>query len=203
MQRAAARRRRPASSAAGSGSSHSSRRRSAGIRRSASVHDAASNTYQSFTSRCASTCSTSSAEAPHLLFAHDVDRRRRGDRVVVVDELQERFLDVTRPRLEEDVAATDAFFARHVLEDRQHLLAQGAREDVVEVFRRARTRARVAVLERPPRRVDVGRRVDERQQFEDPVPAAASSARAGPGDEERIGRSASPCRRGCRAATGS
>ena len=40
-------------------------------------------------------------EAPHLLLAHDVDRRRRGDRIVVVDELQERFLDVPRTRLED------------------------------------------------------------------------------------------------------
>ncbi len=97
-------------------------------------------------------------QAPHLLLAHDIDCRGGGDGVVVVDQLQQRFLDVARTRLEEQVAATDTLLARHVLEHRQHLLAERAREEVVEVFRCARSRARIAVFERPACRVDVGGR---------------------------------------------
>ena len=44
-------------------------------------------------------------ERPHLLCAHDIDRRRGDHLIVVVDQLQQRFLDVARARLEKDVAA--------------------------------------------------------------------------------------------------
>ena len=145
------RRSRPASSAAGSGSSHSSRRRSAGIRCSASAHDAASNTYQSCDVAVRQHVLDVVGQAPHLLLADDVDRRGRDDRVVVVDQLQQRFLDVARPRLDQDVAAADPLVERHVLEHRHDPLAQRRRQDVVEVLRGARPAARVAVIERPAR----------------------------------------------------
>ena len=69
------------SSTAGSGSCHSCRRRSAGIRAAASAHDAASNTYQSCGSRCASTCSRSSAsDHSRALRRAGWPRRRSPDR---------------------------------------------------------------------------------------------------------------------------
>ena len=65
-------------------------------------------------------------EGPHLLLADDVDRRRGGDRIVVVDELQQRFLDVPRPGLEEGVAAPHPLVPRHVFEHGHDHLAERA-----------------------------------------------------------------------------
>ena len=87
---------RLAISTLGSGSSHSARRFDACRRRPASVHDAASKTCQSRTSRCASTCSMSSTSARSSMAADQVDRRRRHHFVVVVDQMQQRLLDVAR-----------------------------------------------------------------------------------------------------------
>ena len=167
---------RPASSAAGSGSRHSSRRRSAGIRFSASAHEAASKTYQSCTSRCASTCSMSSASVQIWCCRDHVDRRRRHHLVVVIDQLEQRLLDVPRPGLDQHVAAPHFFFDRQVFEQRHDPLAQLAAEDVVEILRGARAAARIAVLQRPLGRGDVLPRIDQGQQPIDAVLACAPSS---------------------------
>ena len=160
---------RPASSAAGSGSSHSSRRRSAGIRRSASAHDAASKTYQSRDVAMREHVLDVVGERPQLLLPHHVDGGGRDDLVVVVDQLQQRFLDVARPRLEQHVAAPDLLLERQVLEHRHDPLAQLPGEDVVEVLGGAGAAARVAVVQRPLGRGDVLPRIDQREQPVDAV----------------------------------
>ena len=111
-------------------------------------------------------------QAPDGPLADDVDRGGGDDLVVVVDQLQQGFLDVPRPRALEDVPAADPLFHRHVFENRHDALAELSGEDVVEVFGRARAAAPVAALERPPGGSDVAPRIDERQQPVDPVLAA-------------------------------
>ena len=66
-------------------------------------------------------------ERPHFLLGDQVDRRRRDHLIVVVDQLQQRFLDVPRPRLDQHVAAPHLLLERQVFQQRHDLLAQVAR----------------------------------------------------------------------------
>ncbi len=57
-------------------------------------------------------------ERPQLLLPHHVDGGGGDDLVLVVDQLQQGFLDVARPRLQQHVAAPDFFVLRQLLENR-------------------------------------------------------------------------------------
>ena len=94
-------------------------------------------------------------ERPDLVLPDNVDRAGGDHLVVVVDELQERFLDVARTRLDQDVAAPYLLVERHFFEHGQDLFAQGAAQNVVEIFQGARPRSLIAVLQRPARGADV------------------------------------------------
>ncbi len=100
---------------------------------------------------------------PHLALPHDVDRAGRDHLIVVVDQLQQGFLGVALARPDQDVAAADPLVERHVLEDRHDHLADGAAQEVVEIFGGARPVARVSLRQGPLRGGDVVRRVDQRE----------------------------------------
>ena len=87
---------RLAISTLGSGSSHSARRFDACRRSPASVHDAASKTCQSRTSRWRQHVIEVVDQRAQLEAADQVDRRRRHHLVVAVDQDQQRLLDVAR-----------------------------------------------------------------------------------------------------------
>ncbi len=109
-------------------------------------------------------------QVPQLLRADDVDGGGRHHRVVVVDQLQERFLDVARPRLEQDVAAADPLVARHVLEHRQDPLAQRRRRGCCRGTPRRSTWPRESPCSSVQRAASMSRRrVEQRQELEDAV----------------------------------
>ena len=53
-------------------------------------------------------------ERPALLRRDEIDGRRGNHFIVVVDQLEQRFLDIARARLEQDVSAPDLLLARQV-----------------------------------------------------------------------------------------
>ena len=55
-------------------------------------------------------------ERPALFRRDEVDGRRGNHLVVVVDQLEQRLLDVARARLQQDVSAPDLLLARQVLD---------------------------------------------------------------------------------------
>src|SRR5688500_10530626 len=100
-------------------------------------------------------------ELPQLELAHDVDSGGGDYLVVVVDQLEERLLDIARTRALEHVAAPDLLLERKLLEDRDDTLAQLAGEQVVEILGRACAAARVPPLEGPPCGGDILPRINE------------------------------------------
>ncbi len=63
-------------------------------------------------------------EAPDLLLTRGVDGRGRHDLILVVDQPQQRFLGIARPRAQDHVRAADLLLARHLLEHGHDPLAQ-------------------------------------------------------------------------------
>jgi hypothetical protein len=100
-------------------------------------------------------------EVPDLLLTRGIDGGGGDDLIFVVDQLQQRFLDVARPRTQDDVRAAHLLLARHLFEHRHDLLAQRSAEDVVEVFRRAGFGTADAMFQRPARGRDVLPRIDQ------------------------------------------
>ena len=99
--------------------------------------------------------------------ADQVDRRRRHDLVVAVDQDQQRLLDVARARPQDHVALGDALLVGQLLEHRHQPAAQRTGQHVVEVLAGRRLGARVAVLQLPARRHDVAARIEQGEHEED------------------------------------
>ena len=108
-------------------------------------------------------------QLPQFALSDEIDRRGGDHLVLVVDQLEQRFLNVPRPGFLEDVAAPDFFLARQIFERRHQALAELTGQHVVEVLRCARARACITVLQRPAYGADVAPRVDQRQQQIHPV----------------------------------
>ena len=104
------------------------------------------------------------AERPDSVLPDDVDGHRRDDLIVVIDQMQQRFLEIARPRLEQDVSALDAFFDGKILDDWHDPFAQLPGQDVVEILRGTRAAASFAMRQRPLRGTDVAPRINHRQQ---------------------------------------
>ena len=163
-------------------------RRSAGMRFAASAHDAASNTYQSRTSRCASTCSRSSASDHSLRASTSMDgggRHSPGSRRAAAARACPRRRAARVRKMH--VALAHALVQRHVL-DQQHHAACGRRPRAGcrGTRRRAIARARRRIVERMAHRGDVARRVDQAEQREDAVRRRARASRSSAARQQAV-----------------
>ena len=111
-------------------------------------------------------------QRPDLPLPCHVDGTGRDHLVIVIHQLEQRLFDVAAPGSDQHVGPAHTLFRRQVLHDRHHHPADLAGEDVVQVLRSARASTRLAVCECPLCGVDVVRRIDHREQLEDPVPSA-------------------------------
>src|SRR5215470_14402854 len=91
-------------------------------------------------------------ESPDAALADEVDRRGGQYRIVLVYELRERVVEITRPALEHDVRVADLLGERRVIEDRHDAFPNDAAKQIVQIFDRRRAPARFALLDRVSRR---------------------------------------------------
>ena len=96
----------------------------------------------------------------------EVDCRGRDDRVVIVNELRQCVLEVTRPAPEYAIGVAHLFRQRRVVEDRHHTFAHHAAEKVVQVFDGGRAPSPFPLFDGVARRRNV---LDLIEQAEQPV----------------------------------